>query len=137
MKNLRYLLFIMLFSSCSNYEKVGNFKYKTGIHRSNSGEFEALVFKSRIFISNKDTIFSTLIKAQKLDFENKKDTIFGYGEFRVEYEKNKIYIITKENYINGYQNFTETDSVVRFYEQLKRGKVKFNKILYYRNGFLK
>lgn len=127
----------MLFSSCSNYEKVGNFKYKTGIHRSNSGEFEALVFKSRIFISNKDTIFSTLIKAQKLDFENKKDTIFGYGEFRVEYEKNKIYIITKENYINGYQNFTETDSVVRFYEQLKRGKVKFNKILYYRNGFLK
>lgn len=135
MKKLCLLLFV-LFCSCSNYEKVGNFNYKTGIYRTNSGEFEALVFKYKPYIYNKDTIFVTLLKAQKLDFETTKDTVFGYGELRVEHKKNKIYILTKETYINGYQNFTEIDSVVRFYEQLKNGKVKFNKILYYRNGVL-
>lgn len=43
MKKLSYLLFIFLFYNCSNHEKVGDFKYKTGIYRTNSGKFEALV----------------------------------------------------------------------------------------------
>nr|WP_314838272.1 hypothetical protein [uncultured Flavobacterium sp.] len=137
MKNLNYLLFILLFNSCSNYEKVGNFNYKTNIERVNIGEFDALIYNYKQYVHNKDTIFSTLVKAQKLDFETTKDSIFGYGELRVEHKNNKIYILTKETYINGYQYFTEIDSVVRFYEQLKNGKVKFNKILHYRNGVVK
>ena len=125
-----------MFNNCSNHEKVGNFKYKTGIERVNTGDLGALIYKFKLYIYDKDTVFVTLIKAQKLDFETTKDTVFGYGELRVEHKKNKIYILTKETYINGYQNFTEIDSVVRYYEQLKNGKVKINKILYYRNGVL-
>jgi hypothetical protein len=51
MKKLSYLLFIFLFYNCSNHEKVGDFKYKTGIYRTNSGKFEALVFKFKLYIS--------------------------------------------------------------------------------------
>jgi hypothetical protein len=136
MKKLSYLLFFILFYNCSNHEKVGDFNYKIGVKSVNTGDFDALIYKYKLYIYNKDTVFGTLIKAQKLDFETTKDTVFGYGELRVEHKKNKIYILTKETYINGYQNFTEIDSVVRHYEQLKNGKVKFYKILYYRNGVL-
>ena len=137
MKKLSYLIFILLFYNCSTYEKVGDFKYKIGIERINIGDFDALIYKYKLYIYNKDTIFVTLIKAQKLDFETTKDTIFGYGDLRVEHKNNKNYILTKETYINGYQKLTEIDSVVRFYEQLKNGKVQFNKILHYRNGVIK
>ena len=43
-------------------------------------------------------------------------------------------IISDEFYINGYNNFTEIDSIVRFYEQKDNGNVKFIKANYYRKG---
>lgn len=117
---------------------IGNYKYKTDIQRSNIGEFDALIKRYQIFINKEnDTVFSLLIKAQKLDFETKNDTIFAYGNLEVKKEKEKTFIVTKENYVNGYENYTDTDSIIRTYEQFERGKVKFNEVIYYRGGVIK
>lgn len=137
MKNFKILLFILFLYNCSSTEKVGNSKYRTSIKRVNSGDFEALIYKYKQYICNKDTVFGVLIRAQKLDFETKKDSVFGYGKLEIKKEDNKTFIITKEININGYDNFTEIDSIIRFYEQLKDGKVKFKEIKYYRNGIEK
>lgn len=123
---------------CSSYKTIGNYKYKTHFKRSNIGEFEALIYKYELFVNkDNDTIFPVLVKAQKLDFETKKDSIFAYGKLKIIKEKDKIYIITKEINLNGYDNFTEIDSIVRFYQQKDKGNVKFIKANYYRNGIEK
>ena len=135
MKNILVIFCFLFLSGCSYYKTIGNYKYKTHFKRSNIGEFEALIKRYEVFINqNNDTIFPVLVKAQKLDFETKTDTIFAYGKLETKVEKDKIYIITKEIYINGYDNFTEIDSIIRFYEQKDNGNVKFIKANYYRNG---
>lgn len=129
---------VLLFFSCSNYEKIGNYRYKLHIQRSNIGEFDALIKKYKVFVSsNNDTIFFSLIKAQKLDYETERDTVFAYGKIEVKKDNNKIFIITKEINVNGYENFTKIDSVVRYFEQINDGKVKFNKAVYYKDGQIK
>ena len=138
MKKSILLFLVFLLISCSTKEIIGNYKYSTKTNRVNCGEFDALIFKSKVFITKKkDTVFSKLIKAQKLDFETKKDSVFAIGKLEVKKEKDKTYIITKEIYINGYDNFTEIDSIVRFYEQKDNGNVKFIKANYYRKGLEK
>jgi len=137
MKKTILLFLAFLLISCSTKEIIGNYKYSTKTNRVNCGEFDALIFKYKQYHFDGEKSFSKLIKAQKLDFETKKDTIFAYGKLDVKKEKNKTYIITKEIYINGYDNFTDTDSVIRNYEQLKNGKVKFSCIKYYRKGVVK
>lgn len=138
MKNIFVIFCFVFLFSCTSYKKIGNFKYKTHFERSNIGEFESLIKLYEVFTNkNNDTIFPVLVKAQKLDFESKKDSVFAYGKLETKAEKDKIYIITKEIYVNGYNNFTEIDSIIRFYEQLKDGRVEFKEIKYYRNGIEK
>jgi len=138
MKNIFVIFCFVFLFSCSSYKTIGNYKYKTHFKRGNIGEFEALIKMYEVFINKKnDTIFPVLVKAQKLDFETKKDSVFAYGKLDVRKKKNITYIITKEIYINGYDNFTEIDSIIRFYEQLKNGKVEFKEIKHYRNGIEK
>ncbi len=130
------ILFVCLFThGCANCEKIGDYRYKTSVNRVNIGEFDGLIFKYKRFVANEsDEGFPLLIKAQKLDFETKNDTVFAYGDLNVIKEKDKVYIVTKEININGYENFINTDSVIRTYEQFKGGKVKFNEVIYYRRG---
>jgi len=138
MRVLLTLFLCLVIYSCTNYEKIGNYRYKSHIQRSNSGDFDGLIFKIKAFINKEnDTVFFSLIKAQKLDFETENDTVFVFGDLDVIKQNEKVYIITKEININGYVNFTDTDSVIRTYEQFKGGIVKLNKIVYYRGGTLK
>jgi hypothetical protein len=138
MKNILVIFCFIFLFGCSSYKTIGNYKYKTHFKRSNIGEFEALIYKYELFVNkDNDTIFPVLVKAQKLDFETKKDSIFAYGKLKIIKEKDKIYIITKEINLNGYDNFTEIDSIVRFYQQKDKGNVKFIKANYYRNGIEK
>lgn len=135
MKNILVIFCFIFFFSCTSYKKIGNYKYKTLIKRSNIGEFDALVYRYELFTNkDNDTIFPVLLKAQKLDFETKNDSVFAYGKLETIKEKGKIYIITKEININGFDNFTNIDSIVRLYEQKDIGNVKFIKAIYYRNG---
>jgi hypothetical protein len=55
----------------------------------------------------------------------------------VKSEKDMKVIITKEININGYENFTKTDSVIRIYEQLKDGNVKLLKYTTFQFGKVK
>ena len=138
MKKSILLFLVLLFISCSTNEVIGNYNYSTKTNRVNCGEFDALIFKSKVFITKKkDTVFSNLIKAQKLDFETKKDSVFAYGKLEIEKENNKTYIITKEININGYDKYTETDSVIRKYEQFVNGNVFLKSYISYRNGKIK
>lgn len=138
MKNILVIFCFIFLSGCSCYKTIGNYKYKTNFKRSNIGEFGALIKRYEVFINqNNDTIFPVLVKAQKLDFETIKDSVFAYGKLDVKKEENKTYIITKEIYINGYENFTKIDSIIRFYEQKDNGNVKFIKANYYRKGLEK
>lgn len=138
MKNILVIFCFIFLFGCSSYKTIGNYKYKTHFKRSNIGEFDALIYKYELFINkDNDTIFPVLVKAQKLDFETNKDSVFAYGKLDVKREKKETYIITKEIYINGYNNFTEIDSIVRFYKQKDNGNVKFIKANYYRNGLEK
>jgi hypothetical protein len=138
MKFIIYILATALFIECSSYEKIGDFEYKIGTKRINSGDFDALIFKHKVYIhKNSDTIFAQLLKAKKLDYETEKDTVFAYGKMLVKSEKDKTIIITKEININGYENFTKNDSVIRIYEQLKDGNVKLLKYTTFQFGKVK
>lgn len=136
MKFLIYILTTALFVGCSSYEKVGDFEYIIKSNRVNIGEFDGLIknYKQYLVKKTKNKVFSTLIQAQKLDLETEKDTVFAYGKILVKSEKDKTFIITKEININGYENFTKTDSVIRIYEQLKDGNVKLLKYTTYQFG---
>lgn len=133
--NMKYIIFIfcsLLICSCAEYETIGKYRYKVVTNNVNSGEFQGLIFKSNVFINqNNDTVFSKLLKAQKLYFEKKSDSVFAFGRLVVTRKNEKVFIITKEININGYEKFTECDSIVRIYEQLENGKVKLNRIVRY------
>jgi hypothetical protein len=131
------VIFFLFLLGCSSYKTIGNYKYKTHFKRSNIGEFEALIKSYEVYINqNNDTIFPVLVKAQKLDFETKKDSVFAYGKLEVNNKKNKTYLIIKEINVNGYEIFTDTDSIIRTYEQVEKGKVNLNEIVYYRRGVI-
>lgn len=135
MKKILIVTSLIFITSCSNYEVIGKYKYKVKTERINTGDYEGIILKYNIYISNeKEAVFSTLLKAQKLDFEKENDTVFGIGEIDVKKVENEYYIITKEIYKNGYDEFTEIDSLVRYYKQLNNGKVEFLKANTYRKG---
>ncbi|MFN3273028.1 MAG: hypothetical protein ACK40Y_10895, partial [Cloacibacterium caeni] len=100
--------------------------------------FNALRNKNKLYLNNKnDTIFSNLIKSQKLDFERKNDTIFAYGNIEILHKNNTTYIITREININGYNEFNKTDSIIRVYEQFKNGNLLLRKYSSYWEGKIK
>ena len=134
MKNILYICLLFLFSFCKKNDKINHISYQTKIVRDNSCEFDGLVFKSKVFMLNKDLVLSTLITAQKLDHETEKDTIFANGQLIISNKKNKTYITTKEKYMNGYDKFTTIDSIIRNFEQLDDGTFKLLKISHYRSG---
>ena len=92
---MKYIIFIfcsLLICSCAEYETIGKYRYKVVTNNVNSGEFQGLIFKSNVFINqNNDTVFSKLLKAQKLYFEKKSDSVFAFGRLVVTRKNEKVY----------------------------------------------
>lgn len=82
-------------------------------------------------------MFPSLIKAQKLNSENKNDSIFAYGTLKALNLNRQNKIITTEQYINGYNTFTKINSVMRVYKQVENGNVVFEKYTSYGGGIIK
>lgn len=138
MKNFLIIKLLVFISSCSNYEVIGKYKYKVKTERVNTGDYKGMILKYKKYTNEEnEAIFSSLLKAQKLDFEKENDSVFGTGKLEVNKVENEYYIITKEIYKNGYDKFTEIDSVIRTFKQLDNGKVIVQKIDYYQNGKIK
>lgn len=135
MKNILIVIMLIFISSCSNYEVIGKYKYKVKTDRVNTGDYEGIILKYNVYINDENEgVFTSLLKAQKLDFEKENDTVFGTGKLTVKKVENEYYIITKEIYKNGYDKFTEIDSVIRTFKQIDNGKVIIQEINYYQNG---
>lgn len=138
MKKILTSIILLSILSCSEYETIGNYKYQVKYSRNNTGDFNALIKKNKLYLNNKnDTVFSKLIKSQKLDFETKNDTIFSYGNMETLHRNNTTFIITKEININGYDKFNKTDSIIRVYEQSKNGNLILRKYSSYWEGKIK
>lgn len=137
MRNFLVIFCLVFLYGCSSYKTVGNFKYKTHYKRSNIGEFEALIKKYEVYVRQNDTVFPVLVKAQKLDFETKNDTVYAYGKLEVLKEVDETFIIVKEININGYEKFANIDSIVRMYEQFENGKIVLKNIYSYKSGVKK
>lgn len=90
------------------------------------------MYTYKLYMNKKsDTIFSTLVKGQKFEFQSETDAIYASGGLEVKKINNQYYILTKQYYINGYEKSTTIDSIIRTYKQLQEGRVKFCKIIYY------
>ncbi|MDP5201337.1 hypothetical protein [Flavobacterium sp. DG2-3] len=124
----------VLFISCNSYEKIGDFKYKVSYERINTGEFNGLIKNIKSYYSPiKDTfLFGYTVKAQKLDFETEKDSIFTIGKFKYDIANKNI--ITTEIFLNGYDNFLQTDSIIRIFTQKKNGGIVLKEFKKYRNS---
>jgi hypothetical protein len=97
MKTLFLFLFCLsILSRCSNYQKIGNSTYKVKTSRSNIGEFDALIMHYRQYSIKRNKMFPSLIKAQKLNSENKNDSIFAYGTLKALNLNRQNKIITTE-----------------------------------------
>jgi len=118
---------------CSTYEQLGRQKYKSRIERINIGEFDGMVkyFKFYYRKKNQETLFGYVMKGQKLGAEKETDTVFIKGVLE-EYPDDKI--ITKQFNINGYEKFTNTDSVIKIFFQKENGSFFLKNVKYYRNG---
>ncbi|MPT36841.1 MAG: hypothetical protein E2604_17575 [Flavobacterium sp.] len=71
------------------------------------------------------------MKGQKLGAEKEIDTVFIKGVLE-EYPDNKI--ITKQFNINGYEKFTNTDSIIKIFFQKEDGSFFLKNVKYYRKG---
>lgn len=118
MSSIKFIIVILLFSACSTYEQLGTRKYKTKIERINIGEFDALIeyFKFYHGKKNQEYLFGYVMKGQKPGAEKETDTVFIKGVLE-EYPDNKI--ITKQFNINGYEKFTNTDSIIKIFFKKK------------------
>ena len=132
-KNLLIILSLIIIS-CSSSEIIGNHKYKTNTKKINIGEYDGLILTYKQYSSKGIDTFSTIIKAQKIGFESKKDPLFVFGNYTIKSINDKTYILTKEINMNGYENFTNTDSIIRVYQQFNKGEIKLNRVIKYRNG---
>ncbi|TCN59947.1 hypothetical protein D0809_08460 [Flavobacterium circumlabens] len=127
-------LLIAFFVSCSSYEKIGNFKYRTTVKRVFIDDFGGLIESIKTYYSpTKDTfLFGHIIKTQKLDFENENDTIYTIGKFT--YDPVNKTITSTEIYKNGYEHFLELDSLVRILVQKKDGSIFLKEYIEYKEG---
>lgn len=131
MKKIIFFMILINFS-CNHTEKIGDYNYNNTFKKTNS---DGIMYTHKVYINKKrDTVFSTLIKGQKFEFQSDTDTIFASGGLEVKKINNQYYILTKQYYINGYEKYTTIDSIIRTYKQLQEGKVRFCKIIYYKKG---
>ncbi|MEO6176881.1 MAG: hypothetical protein ABIP27_17140 [Flavobacterium circumlabens] len=122
------------FLSCNSYEKLGDFKYRTTIHKVFNDDFGGLVKTIKTYYSpTKDTLlFGHIIKTQKLDFENENDTNYIAEKFT--YDPVNKTITSTEIYKNGYEHFLELDSLVRILVQKKDGSIFLKEYIEYKDG---
>ncbi|GEL12366.1 hypothetical protein SAMN05192550_3308 [Flavobacterium glycines] len=131
MKKILFFALLINFS-CNHTEKIGDYNYTNAFKKVNS---DGIMYTYKLYINPKnDTVFSTLVKGQKFEFQSDTDTIFASGDLQVKKIDNDYYITTKQYYINGYEKSTTIDSIIRTYKQLREGKVRFCKIVYYEKG---
>ncbi|MBD0726030.1 hypothetical protein B6A10_12675 [Flavobacterium sp. L1I52] len=131
MKKIIFFALLINFS-CNHTEKIGDYNYTNAFKKVNS---DGIMYTYKLYINPKsDTVFSTLVKGQKFEFQSDTDTIFASGNLQVKKIDNDYYIITKQYYINGYEKSTTIDSIIRTYKQSQEGRVKFCKIIYYEKG---
>lgn len=135
-KNICLLIFLVVMTtSCSNYEKIGDFKYKTEVVRVNVGDWDEMIKTIKIYknpINNTEQL-NFAMSGKRLHFERKKDPFLVKGEMAFYKQNGKNIIKTKENV---FRYITDTDSIVRLYEQDTVGNIKMISVKTYANGLL-
>ena len=128
---------VIILASCSSYEKIGDFKYKTKIVRVNTGDADEMIELIKVYqnpTSNLEQL-NFVMSGKRLGFERKKDTLLVKGEMFFYKENNKNIIKTKETtLVSVYTSLP--DSTVRFYEQDNFGNIKLQSILKYKDNLI-
>lgn len=131
MKKILFFL-ILINLSCNHTEKIGNYNYDSTFKKVNS---DGMMYTYKVYTNkNKNTVFSTLVKGQKFEFQSATDTIFASGRLDVKKINDQNYVLIKQYYINGYEKYTKIDSIVKIFKQLQDGNVILSKISYYEKG---
>ncbi|QSB25578.1 hypothetical protein [Flavobacterium sp. CLA17] len=127
-------LLTVFFLSCSSYEKIGDFKYRTTIEKAFIDDFGGLIMSIKTYYSpTKDTyLFGYKFKTQKLYFQTEKDTNYTAGKFT--YDSVNKTITTTEVFINGYERYRELDSIIRVFVQKKDGSIFRKEYIEYKDG---
>lgn len=128
---------VIILASCSSYEKIGDFKYKTKIVRVNTGDADEMIKLIKVYENPNNNIeqLNFVMSGKRWGFERKKDTLLVKGEMFF-YKQNNINIIkTKETtLVSVYKSVP--DSIVRFYEQDNFGNIKMQSIIKYKNNLI-